>query len=374
MDLQNAESRQTEMPSHLSSTSDRDHIVLSWNEFGDHRKLSSLPDRESSSLEFEPQPRTRTTKQTISSLAITDPNEIVGRILGNRRRLRTVYRRLNPVEYPKVRMAAKGPLRLSRESRLRKWHAFENSNIDDYVTSAALMGYESCLVTLKLPSVNWLNFAPTPASFHAQHKALLRQLGSRRRYAVPNFNKEAYTLSALEFKVTGHNAPHFHDVMMLPTGADDTVRRLWRERLGLPNWLPDDEVVHVSRKYSDPENPVESFRRASRYLCGDKGRQEIVAPLWADQSLNVGSMWSVRGFTPYPDAEYEIRAQDSDRTKALLESFSSRPLFAVDQVTGERMRNSMPRHQQESPNGNTEVLGTSTAEVMDRIIKLNGWM
>lgn len=84
-------------------------------------------------------------------------------------------------------------------------------------------------------------------------------------------------------------------------------------------------------------------------------------------------MWSVRGFAPYKDDEYELLAGEVDRTKAVLEAVSTRPRYRLDGATGELKRNSMARHQPDSPNGNTEVLGNRTGEVLARIAATNGW-
>jgi hypothetical protein len=84
-------------------------------------------------------------------------------------------------------------------------------------------------------------------------------------------------------------------------------------------------------------------------------------------------MWAVRGFRPYADETYDLRRKDVASTKAILESVSSRPRYRLVPETGEVKRNFMPRHQQDSPHGNTEVLGDRTDQVLDRIAGLNGW-
>ncbi|MDQ0144973.1 hypothetical protein [Pseudarthrobacter niigatensis] len=311
-------------------------------------------------------------------LALQQPStnaedEVIGVVLKNKRRIRTILKRQRVRQVRKPRKKRELTLRLSTASRLAKWEAFENADIDRYVLQAAAAGYEVCLVTLKLPVREWLPYAPTPSILKEGLNRWMRKTGGKRRFGLPGHNKPVYCFNVLEFKVEGDKAPHFHLVMMLPPHADETIRELWRSQLGLPKSLTENDVAHVSRKYYDPADPIESFRRASRYLCRKKSLQEVVCPLWVEAKLEVGNMWAVRGFLPYPDEEYELRQRDVVPTKTVLESVSTRPRYRVDELSGELKRNYMPRHQIDSPNGNTEILGDRTDEVFSQIAAQNGW-
>lgn len=300
-------------------------------------------------------------------------DEVVGVVLKNKRRIKTIIKRQSSSSITRPRKKRGLTLRLSRESRLAKWEAFENADLDHYVLHAATKGFEVCLVTLKLPLRDWLPHAPTPKQLKEGLNRWMRKVGTKGRFGLAGFDKPIYCLSVLEFKIEAEKAPHFHLVMMLPPNADHMVRELWATQLDLPQTPDPDDVAHISRKYYDPTDPVESFRRAARYLCRDKGLQEVVAPLWIESRLEVGNMWAVRGFEPYADFEHDLRKKEVASTKGILESVSTRPRYYADKATGELKRNFMPRHQPDSPNGNTEVLGDRTDEIFARIREENGW-